>query len=220
MEVVCEHCRAKMSIPEEKIPAGQRVTVACPKCKQKLVIERPGRKKEAAPEGEPVRTTGPGEDYEYSEEDSAIDLYGEGIRLALIMVGDPGSAEKVKKALEELGYRPVAAKDTRDALGKMRFHHFNLAMLSDGFDGMPLAQSPILHYLNRLSMSVRRKMFVTLIGSGFRTMDNMTAFSMSANMVVNPRDVDRLGVVLKKSLLEYERFYKVFTETLAEVGKA
>lgn len=219
MEVVCEYCRAKLNIPDEKLPEGQKVGVACPKCRSKLVIERPGPKRKEIADEEPVRMA-PGEDYEYSEDDSAIDLYGEGVRLALIMESDAGHVGKLQKVMEELGCRPVLAKDTRDALGKMRFHHFSLAILGDQFEGMPLNQSPILHYLNHLSMSLRRRMFLTLIGSRFKTMDNMTAFAMSANLVVNPRDLERLATVLKKSLKEYERFYKVFMETLAEVGKA
>ncbi|HEJ84226.1 MAG TPA: hypothetical protein ENO25_06620, partial [Desulfobacteraceae bacterium] len=39
MELVCESCKAKLNIPEEKLPPGQRVSVRCPRCKNKLVID-------------------------------------------------------------------------------------------------------------------------------------------------------------------------------------
>jgi CheY-like chemotaxis protein len=208
-----------LNIAEQKLPDGQKVTIACPKCKKKLVIERPRPKAdEARDEGTPPQRA-PGEDYEYGDEDTAIDLQGEASRLALVMETDSANTEKLKGILEGLGYRAVFAKDTRDALGKMRFHHFGLSILADRFDGMGLAQSPILHYLNHLSMSIRRRMFLVLMGTGFRTMDNMTAFAMSANMVVNPKDLEKFGMVLKKSLMDHERFYKVFLETLTDVGK-
>jgi len=46
------------------------------------------------------------------------------------------------------------------------------------------------------------------------------AFAMSANAVINPKDLEKLVTVLKKGLSDYERFYKVFLDTLVEVGKA
>jgi hypothetical protein len=51
-------------------------------------------------------------------------------------------------------------------------------------------------------------------------MDNMMAFAMSANLVVNEKDLDKLAAVLKKALSDHEKFYKVFMDTLLEVGKA
>ena len=31
MEVVCEKCKAKLNIPDEKIPKGKRTIISCPK---------------------------------------------------------------------------------------------------------------------------------------------------------------------------------------------
>ena len=47
----------------------------------------------------------------------------------------------------------------------------------------------------------------------------MKAFAMSANLVVNQGDVENLGAILKKSISENEKFYKVFMDTLKESGK-
>ena len=69
----------------------------------------------------------------------------------------------------------------------MRFHHFDLVFLSDGFDERKLASSPILIYLNHLSIAVRRQMFLVLMDDQLKTMDNMMAFAMSANAVVNKK---------------------------------
>ncbi|MDP6179308.1 MAG: hypothetical protein QGG48_05395 [Desulfatiglandales bacterium] len=47
--------------------------------------------------------------------------------------------------------------------------------------------SPILNYLNHLSIEVRRQMFLVLMDDQLKTMDNMMAFAMSANAVVNKK---------------------------------
>jgi hypothetical protein len=47
----------------------------------------------------------------------------------------------------------------------------------------------------------------------------MMAFAMSANLVVNPEDLPNIRLILKKSASDNEKFYKVFMDTLKELGK-
>jgi hypothetical protein len=68
-------------------------------------------------------------------------------------------------------------------------------------------------------MPVRRRIFLALVSDGFKTMDNMMAFAMSANVVIHGKDAEKLNLVLRKAIAENERFYKVYTDTLVETGK-
>ena len=45
MEIICEHCKTRLSISDEKIPKGQRTTISCPKCRNKLVLKAPSAPK-------------------------------------------------------------------------------------------------------------------------------------------------------------------------------
>ena len=240
MEIVCESCKTKLNIPDEKVPQGQRVSVRCPRCKNKLIIDTTGVKPEiSAPQvQDPAESGGAGEDisdtsmeetplqfegmsgFDDMEADSALDSYEEGEKLALVMVADTHHSEKIRAALDELDYSCIRAENTREAMTKMRFQNFDLVILSDLFDDIPLGQSPIFQYLNHLSMSFRRKMFVVLIGDKFRTMDHMMAFTMSANLVANWKDLDKLSNILRRAISDNEKFYKVFMDTLNETGKA
>ena len=51
-------------------------------------------------------------------------------------------------------------------------------------------------------------------------MDHMMAYALSANAVIHSKDMERLSTILKKSISDNEKFYKVFMDTLVEVGKA
>lgn len=221
MEVICDQCGAKLSIRDERIPWGRLVRVSCPKCKNRIALNTESR-------GNPTRMFTQTEDrseevaesgYEYEDYEFPIDLYGEEKKVALVMEDDLDVADGLKKAVERNEYSFVLAKDTRDAVGKMRAYHFDLLILSDGFDGNGFAQSPILHYINHLSMSVRRRMFLVLIGEGLKTLDEMTAFAMSANLVVNREDLDKFDRILGGALSEHEKFYRVFFGMLTELGK-
>jgi hypothetical protein len=162
----------------------------------------------------------PDDDFDPIEEDASLDFFEEGVKLALVLGSDAEKVEALKRTVEELDYRCVLARNTREAISKMRLHHFELIFLPDRFDEIELAQSPVLQHINNLSMSVRRRIFLALIGDDFKTMDHMMAFAMSANMVINGKDVRRLTAILKHAISDNEKFYKVFMDTMVEVGKA
>jgi uncharacterized protein YbaR (Trm112 family) len=223
MEIICEQCKAKLNIPVEKIPQGQRVIIHCPKCKHKLTLEYNSPKKEdKAPvtqDKTDQEVSTPEIDDGYEDEDLSLVFYEEGVKLALVMENEISGTEKLERTIEKLGYRSVSAKSTRDAIGKMRFHHFDLMILSDLFDGIELEESPVLQYLNHLPMSIRRRIFLALIGDTFKTMDHMMAFAMSANLVINRRDLDTITAILVHAVSDHDKFYKVFMDVLAELGK-
>lgn len=224
MEIICEKCNARLNIPDDKIPRGQRASVSCPKCKNRLTLNaHRSQQNNLAPQVEEktgLELSKADSEFGYEDTDSSLDFFEEGVKLTLVMGIDVQQVEKLGRIVEELGYRYVSAKNTRDAISKMRLHHFDVILLSDRFDEIELAHSPILQHINTLSMSVRRRIFLALIADEFKTMDHMMAFAMSANLVINANDLDRLTAILKHSILDNEKFYKVFMETMLEVGKA
>jgi DNA-directed RNA polymerase subunit RPC12/RpoP len=238
MEIVCETCKAKLNIPDEKIPKGLAVRIACPKCKNKIVLEMqkpaaPGagsESEDASDTGnfgprfvEPKPGTKPAEGsygYEDYTGDASLQFFEEGTRLALVMANTAERGETISKAVEGIGYKAISTPNTRDAIGKTRFHHFDMVILMDGFDGQPLERCGMVNYLNRLNMSVRRRIFVALMSDNFKTMDDMMAFALSANVVINTKDLEKLPPILKKAVSDNEKFYKVFIDTLAETGRA
>ena len=209
MDVTCDACGAAFKIPDEKLPPNQVVSIACPKCKGKITIDTK----------KPDKDTVSGETEEFEQDSSPLELFEEGTKLALVLNGDDGQIKDISSALEKLSYKPIVAPSIQDAMGKLRLHHFDLIILSDGFGGQNLEGSPITHYLNHLSMSVRRKIFLTLVSDKFKTMDNMTAFTLSANLVLHPADLSKLRLILNKAILDNEKFYKIFMDTLKETGK-
>ena len=230
MEVTCDNCNAKLNIPDEKIPKDQAVRISCPKCKSKITInakeaeqEAPGEAPAAIESTDRGEVSKPGEEgYSYDDfsSDDALDTFEEDAKLALIMSNSPEDTEKIKNAVEALGYTFVLSPDTRDALGKLRFHNFDLIILTDKFDEQDFGQSPVLNHLNHISMSQRRKMFLALIGDNFKTMDNMMTYALSANGIVNSKDLEQLETILKRAITDNEKFYKVFMEGLEETGRA
>jgi predicted Zn finger-like uncharacterized protein len=220
MDVTCKSCGTTLKIPDEKLPPNQAVSVTCPKCKGKIRIEPSDRRlvsanRKLVSAKEEFEEVG----IEYEDDTSPLEFFGEGTRLALVLDRDEANVTEITPALEELSYKPILPTSIGEAMGKLRLYHFDLILLSDGFDGQNLERSPITNYLNHLSMSVRRKTFLVLLSKEFKTMDNMRAFGESANLVVNPDDLSSLPLILKKAISDNEKFYKVFMDTIKEAGK-
>jgi DNA-directed RNA polymerase subunit RPC12/RpoP len=209
MEVTCSGCNTKLNIPDDKVPVDQTVRINCPRCKNKITIE--SRENRFAAPAQKVTF------YEDQSDDDSLEYYDES-KLALVMA-DENIQDKIKAAVEEKSYRFVTSPTIRESLLKLRFNHFDLMILADGFDGQETFGGPIMNYLNHMSMSTRRRIFVTLIGNKFKTMDEMMAYALSANMVVNTKDLGSFSTLLKRGLMEYRRFYKVFLDVLEEEGK-
>jgi DNA-binding response OmpR family regulator len=109
---------------------------------------------------------------------------------------------------------PAAADN---ALQRLRFNQYHVVVLDDDFEGK--SAHPVAAYLAGLNMSIRREMFVVLIGQRFKTADHLQAFMESANLILHPDDLPQLPTFLSRGMRDHERFYKVFTECLLEAGK-
>ena len=68
-------------------------------------------------------------------------------------------------------------------------------------------------------MSTRRNMFVAMVSSRYRTMDNMMAFNTSVNLIINIKNIEDIGKILGRGITDTELFYSIFKETLKDAGR-
>jgi predicted Zn finger-like uncharacterized protein len=209
MEVTCSGCNTKLNIPDDKIPLDQTVSINCPKCKNRITIKAQNIGKMASSQKAALN--------EQKNDDDSLEFYDDS-KLALVMA-DEKICSKIRAAVEEKNYRFITSPNIRESLLKLRYNQFDLMILADGFDGQEIFGGPIMNYLNHMSMSSRRNIFLVLIGDRFKTMDEMMAYTLSANIVVNTKDLGSFATLLKRGLTEHKRFYKVFLEVLEAEGK-
>jgi len=220
MEVVCQKCKSKFRIADEKLPSGRNVSVKCAKCESKIEIDM----------GEVRLVNGDKEDLEkvvdevassaYDPLERPFDYLEEGIETALLCEYDLGVKQKIRRLLEQMDYHVVEAASARNALKYMRFHVYDLVLVNEAFEAANSDSNHVLQYLSQLPIAVRRNMFVVLLGKGLRTTDNMLAFNKSVNLVVNLKDMDDMEKILKGALKEHNTFYEVFMQSLKKTGRA
>jgi DNA-directed RNA polymerase subunit RPC12/RpoP len=214
VEVVCEGCGAKLSVPDDKLPASGTAQATCPRCKGKIIIG--ARPEQAAPPPPPAAAS-PAEEHPNYSSDLLERFEGEGPAALVLCEGEAGPLAEA--AVASLGYRVGRAATVAEAQAKIKFNAYDLVVLDARFGAQQGAASPVLDHLNTLPMSIRRHMFVALVGPGLATLDRMAAFVRSVNLTVSEADLPSLDKVLKNSVAEHELFYRVLDETLRAVGR-
>jgi predicted Zn finger-like uncharacterized protein len=215
MDIICDKCQSKFRIPDEKIPAGQKASVGCPKCKGKIVLVP---QQGATPNKVSLVDASPNGAYDAAEK--PFDFIEEEGLTALVCESNPLVRKTITGALELMEYQITVAESARDALKRMRYHNYDLFVVNEKFSTDNPESNGILLYLERLGMTVRRNMFVALISDRYRTMDNMMALNKSVNLIINIKNIEDIGKILSRGITDYEFFYRVFKETLKEVGRA
>ena len=227
MIVKCEKCEKKFKIPAEKVPKGKVVSQPCPGCNNKIIIDTrtdtpPTSKKTPDPSATDDLKEEAIDDVEtdaYDATDRPFDFVEEGVETALLCEPDVARREKIKTALENLGYHTTAAHSTKDVIKQMRFHVFDMVVVNERFGTQNPDMNNVLNYVERLNISIRRNIFVALITYRFRTMDHMMAFNRSVNLMVNSKNIDDMEKILRRGIADRDSLYRVLNESLVKTGR-
>ena len=209
MVLTCTACSAKLSIPDGKIPKTGSVTVACPKCQQKIQVA--AKRAHVATEV----PTGPGAE---DVVDGVSDQMAEPRGLAMVCVDQLHGQMRVKTALAELGYTVHIVNDPKEAIDRLWQQPYGLVILHEEYGGAA-DNNDVLKILQPMPMSIRRFMYVGLIGKQYQTLDPTAAFAKSVNFVVAETELSNLKAIVQEAVADHDRFYRVFREVLREAGK-
>ncbi len=213
MDIKCHNCQSKFRIADEKVPAGKAASFPCPKCKSKIVLGADKRPLRSA------GSTGAANNDSYDAFDKPFDFIEEEGLTALVCEQNPIVRKTITDALELMEYQITVAESARDALKRMRYHTYELIVVNESFDTNNPEANGVIIYLERLSMTTRRNMFVAMISDRYRTMDNMMALNKSVNLIVNVKNIEDIGKILSRGITDSEYFYRIFKEVLKETGK-
>ena len=138
---------------------------------------------------------------------------------AMICEHDPVVRQKINDALKSLDYNVIEPTTFKEVLKYLNFHTFNIIVVDEKFNTDTGGIDNVLYYLDNLSMSTRRQIFVVLISETFATMDYMHAYNKSVNLIINKDEITEIGLILKKEIEENEYFYHAFKEFQRKCGK-
>jgi len=217
MTVTCPSCNASLTIPDDRLPKGKVLTAACPRCKGPITIDT-GAAPPSPPAPEPPAPPAPAAPPPPAPVEPPAQSGAER-RQPQALVCIPAGPERgqVLASLKELGLTPQAMEGAEQALEKLRFTPFVLAVVRDGFGG---SANPVVTHMAEMGMAMRRTMLVVLISPGAKSHDPASAYSRSVDLLLQPEDLPHLTQDLRKALAEKEQAYRVYLDILRQMGKA
>lgn len=225
MDIICEHCNAKLSIADNKIPSGKKISFTCPKCKNKIHIIPENAKSENSINGHGSfssdremfsKALNKEKSRDYNAADKPFDFLDEDAKSVIVCVSDPGLRQIVEKVFKQMKYHIISVNNASTAATRMKYHIFDYIILSEGFDKKNSGTAVIKNYIQKLNMEIRRKIFVLLLSRRYRTADKMSAFHESVNLIINEKDLNNLDKIFLRSIREYEKFYSVFNDLIKQ----
>jgi hypothetical protein len=125
----------------------------------------------------------------------------------------PGTdhSNAVSSLLGRLGYRTeyIDIWDQKvEEIHQGRFH----VIVTHRNGESPNGEKDLFKLINILPPETRRRIFVALVGDEFKTGNGTQAFTVMADLVCNPLDLDSADIVFRSTVAERARFYRSFLE--------
>lgn len=175
-----------------------------------------------SPPQAPVGRPAPGDGGEYSYDDHSLQsimIGGIDDRpKALVVYDDEEVADMLAAKLEDVGYAPSVAINLRDAAKQLKFANFNILLVQEDYYGANLHSNHLLKTVQNIDSHSRRNMLVILISPNMPTLDDLLAFSLSFDAVINTTDLGGIDRLLLSIIARANKFYFVYREILAEHG--
>lgn len=245
----CPHCKQSLRFSEAhqeklnsalaRLTPGKYLKFGCPKCKTPIELNKDGAPKGSeTPAAKPPNETGPGQTAEkaaaaeaaitpppvpdiswLSEAEREETEMLDDVPTAMVLIRDAGMKDAVVKSLEENQFQIYIPEGTDEAIESMRFKEYAVVAYGSDYAPGPLADQDFHKYMALMSMKKRRKMFYILIGPDFKTLYDLQALTLSANLVVNSREVAFMPRLLKKGLKDYDDLFAAYITMLKQHGK-
>ncbi len=223
MEISCNNCQTQFNISDQKIPKGRKVSLQCPKCKERIQIvvgDEGIQNSESTPTSiGNVRQENDTPDYNIANRPFGDILLDKNAKTAMLCIANPHVNDVAVKIMNSMKYYILNVGNIQTTLTSMTYHLFNMIMVDDDFDINQKGYIRLINYLNELDMMSRRKIIVVLISKHIHTMDNMAALHSSVNQIVNHSQVNSMESLLQKTILEHDQFYAVYNDSLRKLGK-
>jgi len=118
--------------------------------------------------------------------------------------------EEIARSLTLNGYKVFVARDSRQAIERMRENQLDVVILDSRFDPVEQGTVFVTREISILRPAQRRRVFFVLLSPSLRTMDPHAAFLNNVNAIINVNELGELPRLVDHQLREYNDLYKDF----------
>ncbi len=219
MNLTCPHCKTKLNLPDDKVPADRASAFKCPKCKGVIQMKasKPSASKPASRQPSELREGGAA-----LSSGGGDGRFGRSTRVqALVCMAPSRIRNQLTAAVKILGFSVDFPESPHKALKELEYRIYPLMVVDDTFD----RDRKMAVHMNEMDMSLRRKICLVRVCQSEATGNDMAALHSSVNSVIRTRDIDQeddlyIEDILNAALTNHSKFYSIFNESLKAAGKA
>ena len=221
MNITCPHCKAKLNLPDDKIPKHKDSSFKCPKCKESVHVKAsmPKAASGSVKSMDQSKQLSQSKQPKQSNQPKQLRRSGQ----ALVCMPPSPARDRMMTAVQNAGFEIEAPETTVQAFDRLEYRIFPLVIVDDGFD----KESKMARYMNEMDMSLRRRICLIRVSPEVPTGDPMTALHSSVNCVINRKDLEQdsedaalVSDILALALEDHGNFYTIFNDSMKATGKA
>ena len=152
--------------------------------------------------------------------DLDLELISASDKPALLALRSHEWLARVRAVLTKLGYKVHAASDHEDFMLRLGRVSYQIVFLEDLFDASSREENRTLRSYQRMPMNQRRNTVSFLIGEDWQTLHPLHAFQQSVHAVVNPADLDRLGLIVQQGVSDHEIFLRSYGDAERRIAQS
>ncbi len=234
MSIICSNCssslplspeqQAKLDQTLDRLQPGEALKLKCPKCGNPIEVSKPkaaplpvSAKKQVPAKGQSGKVQPPPPpplewlDSGELTEDGKV----EDVPMAMLVYKAGAQRDSIEAVLQGMGYQTFCTEDAEEAKERMRFTNFLCIVYQSELHGR-LSASPFHAFITSLNMDRRRKIIYILTGAHLRTLYDLEALALSANLTINYRELPKLQLILRKATQANEDLFGKYLEELEQ----
>jgi hypothetical protein len=137
---------------------------------------------------------------------------------ALIALSTPEWQELARAALTELGYKVHTAATHGDFIANFAQVPYQVVIIEECFAADTITDNRSLGFLMNAQMQLRRHTAVVLVGDSFTSFNQLQAFQMGVNLVVNRSEMLLLIQFIQKAVADNDMFLHGYRETQRRIA--
>lgn len=154
----------------------------------------------------------------HHELENRLDIFEPGDLTALVCVEQPEMQQQIAQQMTSMDYKLHVGLFAEDISLKLKTHTYDVVVIDEHFGGCQLSTNAVLYEAINLPSGQRRQQYFVLVGDSVQTNDEMMAFILSVDLVVNEADLENFKPVLRRGVARQKEFYQSFADQLKAVG--
>ena len=136
----------------------------------------------------------------------------------LVCCHEPAYLEYLTEQLRGIGYKVHHATSHQLAVQRLASRSYHMTVLLENLEGCALADNGLLRHLSAVPTDERRATYVVMLCQSFGTGDEMNAYALSVDQLINYQDIAQFSALVVPAMEEHQEGNRFFEAALRKAA--